>query len=252
MPETKSNSHGIVVTNGSLNFDGTDASLYPQLMRRIHASYNESKIPLPKSTDTELTYQIENQWLYAEKPAEQQVLQDPLSAALTNAGMKAGMLSLSLKNFRAWSNAQDLKNISLGQGCSLIMKEIKKGSQAEVLLTPAYEDKNVIKMFEILLTHYRSMTLPVLYSLVKRERITMKNLIGKVSPLEIDSAATKAQFDFNDVIDANVRGERTEEEFNKRLARAYEVYMWINRMINIEEQSVQPVETARFVANHIR
>ena len=65
-------------------------------------------------------------------------------------GMKDGMLSLTLKNFRVCANA--LNDISKGVGYSLIIKEIKKASQAEVLLTPAYEDKNIIKMFKILLT----------------------------------------------------------------------------------------------------
>ena len=46
-------SHGIVVANGLLNFDGTYASLYPLLMRCIQRSFNESIVPLPKSTDTE-------------------------------------------------------------------------------------------------------------------------------------------------------------------------------------------------------
>ena len=62
--------------------------------------------------------------------------------------MKDGMLSLTLKNFRVCANA--LNDISKGVGYSI--KEIKKASQAEVLLTPAYEDKNIIKMFKILLT----------------------------------------------------------------------------------------------------
>ena len=65
-------------------------------------------------------------------------------------GMKDGMLSLTHKNFRVCDNA--LNDISKGVGYSLIIKEIKKASQTEVLLTPADEDKNIIKMFKILLT----------------------------------------------------------------------------------------------------
>ena len=84
MPDTEvTSSLGIVVANGLLNFDCTDASLYPLLMRRIQRSFNESIVPLPKSTDTEASYLNENQWLYAKKLiAEQQVLADPLNQAL--------------------------------------------------------------------------------------------------------------------------------------------------------------------------
>ena len=69
-----SGSQQFTVTSASQNFDGTDPSLYPQLMRAIDKAFNEKQIPFPGPTDTEDNFLSENQWLYAETPGEQVII----------------------------------------------------------------------------------------------------------------------------------------------------------------------------------
>ena len=130
-----------------LNFDGSDASKYPLLLWNM------------RSTDTVLTYLVKNQRLYAEKDAEKQLPTNPLNAATIQGGYIAGDNAL-----RAYVAAQKMNDNEKFLVCAIIMREVKRGSQAEVILTRACVAIATHK------THYRSRTFPVLFSLIKIRR----------------------------------------------------------------------------------
>ena len=183
MPDVlKSSLHGIVMPPG-LNFDGSDATKYPLLLWNIRSDCARMQIPRPKSTDTVFTYLVKNQRLNAVKDAEKQLLTNPFNATTISGGYISGDNAL-----RAYVAAQKMNDNEKFLVCAIIMREVKKGSQAEVILTRVFEAKNFVSLLATLKTHYRSRTFPVLLSLIK---------IGR-SP--------KTTFDFINVLDMNVRG----------------------------------------------
>ena len=100
-----------------------------------------------------------NQRLYAEKDAEKQLPTNPLNAATIQGGYIAGDNAL-----RAYVAAQKMNDNEKFLVCAIIMREVKRGSQAEVILTRACVAIATHK------THYRSRTFRVLLSLIKIRR----------------------------------------------------------------------------------
>jgi len=92
-----------------------------------------------------------------------------MTPAQQQQGFKDGDLDLTLPNRRLLLKDQGQDDVMMAKACALFMKLIKRGSQAEVLMRPSFQSGNYILMLEAFDLNYRSKTLPVMYSLVKKE-----------------------------------------------------------------------------------
>ena len=127
------------------NFSGADHSKVSDLLRNTEADFHEKGIDMPPEGTSQEDWLTPNQLGFTSKVGERTILTDALlTQAHTEMGFKAGDYDLTFSNRQRYNEAVKKANSTKLQAAAIFMRQFEKGSEAEILVQPAYKKGSFI------------------------------------------------------------------------------------------------------------
>jgi hypothetical protein len=176
-------SHGIVNGSGTISvstkakFSGADHSQVTDLMRNVESALHAKGIDMPPESISHDDWLKVNQLGFTTKANERTTLNlAQITQEHTEMGYyKVGDYNLTFHNRQRFDEAVKKATSTKLQAAAIFMEQIEKGSEAEILLQPAYTKGNFIQMRTLLYQNYRPKTLSVIYA------NEYKNLVNNIA-----------------------------------------------------------------------
>ena len=234
------------------NFSGADHSKVSDLLRNTEADFHEKGIDMPPEGTSQEDWLTPNQLGFTSKVGERTILTDALlTQAHTEMGFKAGDYDLTFSNRQRYNEAVKKANSTKLQAAAIFMRQFEKGSEAEILVQPAYKKGSFIEMRELINRNYRPKTLSVIYNHECRNlRDNIANSL-KDKPFAIHHAMSKADNDLYEIMDCNIQGDRSRLEFYKLKATVTRLRDWCRNMAVARFRAKNTTALDKFLAQHV-
>jgi len=155
-------SHGIGSGSSTISvstkpsFSGADHSQVTDLMRNIESALHAKGIDMPPEGISHDDWLKVNQLGFTTKVNERTALNlVQLTPEHIEMGFKDGDYNLTFHNRQRYNEEVKKATSTKLQAAAIFMEQIEKGSEAEILLQPAYKKGNFIQMRTILFQNYR-------------------------------------------------------------------------------------------------